>query len=913
MYQSVYYDRLTYKTYIRDDSEGWSVYDYKPQIYKRVSNPTTDALPVLTGGYAIPFNKKFDKNDNSILEKDLNKEIAILRDLYYKEDETLPKWHNYVYIDIETEMGGKLTPEYIREAPMPITAIALIDVTTKTKICFIVDPSGEIEEIKEEGKLIIPCKTEKELILKFLDKWEELDATVVVGYNSEYFDIPYVYYRFQRIVGDEVLRLSPIKKINVNEENPEVLSIRIGGISHLDYMLLHKKYITKQEPSYKLKDIGLKYAKLEKIEYEGNLNQLFKRDKKTFIDYNLRDVEIIEGLEENLKFIELTILISHICNTPYESIYYNTILGEGAILKYLKKEGIVSPNKPVTTNSLINNIIVGDGIKHQRGTPPIEGIVKSIEDGFVKIETKSGDIKHRSLKTIRKNTSYAGGYLLDPEPGLYYDVIDLDFTSLYPSIIKSINIGIETLVGRIKVKDNYVQDHSLEKLKERNPEEEITIQKLNKETYKLSSAQIKLENLIKIIETNKYTISASGAIFDTEEQSVAAKILESWFLKREYYRGLKKEAGIKKEWDKFKLYDLFQHAFKILQNALYGTYAISSWRYTDGQMICSAAITNSGQRLTQTTIDYVNNELQKETKKDKKYIIISDTDSLYIELKDIIKYRFGEIKDIEEKNKKILEIANEIQTKSNSNLDNICINLFNIPKNKYFQLKQEVIASTILTTGKRRYGMFITNKEGVPIPSDHKDALDLKGLEVMKSNMNPLFKKFGEDFIKSILFNIPKSELDKKIIDFHKHIKTLEPKLIGKPSGVSYIEKCIKRKPKSGEMFSEFESNTKQNSKAAIIYNDLLKFKKLDKKFESIIEGDRVYIINLIKNPYHIDVIGFPNAKIPDEIMDFIITYIDRNEIFESMILKKLKELYSDLNWNFPSLNENVGKFFKFN
>lgn len=912
MYQAVFYDHKTYKTYIRDDSEGWSVYDYKPQLYRRVSKYQDGALPVLTGGYCIPYNGKFDKNDPSLLEKDLNKEIAILRDLYYKEDEKLPEWHNYVYLDIETEMGGKLTPEYIRDAPMPITAIALIDVTTKTKICFIVDNSGEIEEINEEGKLIVPCKTEKELILKFLDKWEELDATIVVGYNSEYFDIPYVYYRFQRIVGDEVLRLSPIRKINANEENSEVLSVRIGGVSHLDYMLLHKKYITKQEPSYKLKDIGPKYAKLDKIEYEGNLNQLFKRDKKTFIDYNLRDVEIIEGLEQNLKFIELTILISHICNTPYESIYYNTVLGEGAILKYLKQEGIVSPNKPVTTNPLINSIVVGDDVKHQRNTPPIEGIIKDIENGYAKIETKSGEIKNRSLKTIRKNTSYAGGYLLDPIPGLYFDVIDLDFTSLYPSIIKSLNIGIETLIGRIKTEDNYEQNYSLEKLKSKNPEEELIIQKLNKETYKLSSTKIKIGKLIQIIEENNYTISASGAIFNTDEQSVAAKILESWFLKREHYRGLKKKAGNDKEWDKFKLYDLFQHAFKILQNALYGTYAIPSWRYTDGQMICSAAITNSGQRLTQTTIDYVNNELQQETNTDKKYIIISDTDSLYIELKDILKHRFGDINSIEEKNKKILEIANEIQTKSNSNLDSICVDLFNIPKNKYFQLKQEVIASTILTTGKRRYGMFITNKEGVPIPSDHKDALDLKGLEVMKSNMNPLFKTFGEDFIKSILFNVPKPELDKKILDFYKHIKTLEPKSIGKPSGVSYIDKCIKRKPKSGEMFSEFESNTKQNSKAAIIYNDLLKFKKLDKQYESIIEGDRVYVINLIKNPYHIDIIGFPNAKIPDEIMDFIKTYIDKNEIFETMILKKLKELYSDLDWSFPSLNENVGKFFKY-
>ncbi len=96
-------------------------------------------------------------------------------------------------------------------------------------------------------------------------------------------------------------------------------------------MHLLRKYIMKEEPSYKLGDIGTKYAKLGKIEYNGNLDTLFKEDPNKFIDYNIRDVEIIEALEEKQKFIELTILISHLCHTPYESIYYNTALNEGAI------------------------------------------------------------------------------------------------------------------------------------------------------------------------------------------------------------------------------------------------------------------------------------------------------------------------------------------------------------------------------------------------------------------------------------------------------------------------------------------------------------------------------------------------------------------------------------------------------
>jgi DNA polymerase elongation subunit (family B) len=745
---------------------------------------------------------------------------------------------------------------------MPLTSIALIDVTTKQKICFVVDPSGQIKETNQDDKLIIPCRNEKELIGKFLSKFEELDPTILVGYNSDYFDMPYLYFRIKQVVGeDEVLRLSPIRKVTAREFNGEN-QITIGGVNCLDYMLLHKKYIMKEEPSYKLGDIGTRYVNLGKIEYEGNLNTLFKDDINKFIDYNLRDVEIIEALEAKLKFIDLTIMISHICNIPYESIYWNTVMNEGAILKHLKREGIVSPNKPTTHNP--------------------------------------------SLKTFKE--TYAGGYLLEPIPGLYFDVIDLDFTSLYPSIIKSLNLGIETLVGRIKVPymATYEQNHSLDKLKERDPNEEVVVEKVNKKNYTLTQAKVKLGDLIKIIEDNNFTISASGAMFKTDEQSVVAKILEGWFDKREHYRGLKKKAGKEEDWANYKLYDLFQHAFKILQNAMYGTFAKSGWRYTDGQLICSAAITNTGQCLTQNSIKFVNNKLNTELESDKQYICISDTDSMYIELGDLLKHRHPNSAP-EDKDKHILELATEIQDESNHHLNALCKELFNIdPKKHYFQLKQEVIAKGILVTGKRRYAMYITNKEGVTV-----EELDMKGIELMKSNMNKMFKSFGEQFIKDVLFGKPKSEIDKSIIDFYKSLKSVDPKQLGKPTGVKQIS-SYHIPARAGEMFSNFKLKAPSNTKAAVRYNDLLKFKKLDKKYESIIEGDKIFIINLKPNMYKLETIGLPNAKVPDEIEKFVKMYIDIDEIFESLLLNKLKELYIDLKWEFPPLNANVTKFFSF-
>jgi len=611
MYQSIYYNRLPgedqWYYYLRDDKKGIHKFQYWPILYKLDEYGEHETL---FGEKCSPISGKYDRKDPTIYEKDIDRELVLLRDLYYKTDE-MPEYHNTVYLDIEIEILGALTPFTIREANAEVTAIALIDVSTKEKTCFILDKAGKIEDINQDGKIVISCPDENTLLRKFLSKWEQIDPTIVAGYNSDFFDIPYLYYRIQKCLGDEVNRLSPIGKITETLSQPNS-PIKIGLVSSLDYMLLLRKYIMKEEPSYKLGDIGTKYVKLGKIEYNGNLDTLFREDPIKFIDYNIRDVEIIEALEEKLKFIELTILISHLCHTPYESIYYNTILNEGAILTYLKRKGIIAPNKPTTTNPTIRELELGDHVIHQRGTSTIEGTVYSFEKDNIVVKTMSGKYINRFPKSIRKKDSYAGGYLLDPIPGLYSDVSDLDFTSLYPSIIKSLNLGVETLVGRIVTKNNYEQYNSLEQLKKLDPEEKLHIQKLVKRSYTLKDAGISAGALIKLIEDNSWTISASGAFYRTDQKSIACEVLEDWFDQREHYRALKKTAGKAEDWANYKLYDLYQMAFKILQNSLYGTYAINSWRFTDGFKICSAATTNSGQRLIKETIKFIDEMIEEE-------------------------------------------------------------------------------------------------------------------------------------------------------------------------------------------------------------------------------------------------------------------------------------------------------------
>ena len=864
MYQALYYDKEERQYYLRDDrSKNFKTLQYWPTFYQ----PDPDGeYETLEGTRVSPTRKMHDWKDPKYFEKDVDKITRFLVDHYYESDET-PKYHNTVYLDIECEVAGALTPENISDPKGKITAVALYDTNSKKYYCLLLDESQTLKSITEKDKEVIPFSSEKELLHGFLDKWYELDPTIITGWNSGFFDIPYLYHRISKVLGESVAQtLSPIGKVKITPQFPDQ-PVNLGGINHLDYMLLFKKYIMKQEPSYRLGDIGKKYAKLEKIEYEGSLDKLFKEDIQKFIEYNLRDVEIIVELENKLKFIELTVTICHLCHVEYENIYFSTMLNEGAILTYLKRKGIVSPNKPTTYNPL--------------------------------------------LRTIEEE--YAGGYLKDPVPGLYEWVIDLDFTSLYPSIIRSLNMGIETLVGRVVNRGKFDNQWSLRELKEINQDQVLKIEKIKKDRS-ISTSEITVADLVSIIEENDLIISAPGVIFRKDKSSVVCEILTDWFAKRQEYKKLMKKA-YKEDNDPVmgEFYNKRQHAYKIKLNDVYGVFAINSWRYTDGNKFISKAITLTGQRLTQESIKFVNKWMNEQLgTEDKDYIITSDTDSLFIQVKDLILQRKPELEGADRETivKEVLQVATEVQKVANENLHILVQELFNVKypdEPHYFELKQEVVLDRGYFAGKRRYAQHIVNKEGVPT-----DELDVKGLDLMKSNFPPLFKKFGEHLINEIMFGKPKVDIDKQILDFRTELRTIDWRKILKPTGLKKMSEYLAAPPRSGEIFSKLGLKCPINTKAAIIYNDILRIKKLDKKYPTFQIGDKMYIAYLKANPYRVDVIGFNGFNDPPEIMELIEKYIDRDGLFDSVLKNKLESLYSDLGWGAVVLNQNINKFFSF-
>jgi len=888
MYQAVFYDKNEKQYYLRDDRwDGFKTVQHWPTYY--VADPDGEFI-TLEGTPVSPVKKMDDWRSPKYFEKDVDKDTRLLVDYYYESDDT-PKFHNIVFLDIECEIAGALTPENIRNPKGKITSIALYDNNSKKYYCLVLDEKQIMSPKSHDFKEVIPYISEKDLLNGFLELWIKLDPTISSGWNSAFFDMPYLYFRMKNILGEETASyLSPINKVIYNEYNSDD-PLTIGGINHLDYMLLFKKFITKQEPSYRLNDIGTKYVKLGKIDYEGSLDKLFVDDIDKFIDYNLRDVEIIVELEKAQKYIELTVNICHLCHTPYDTIYYSTVLNDGAILTYLKRKGIVSPNKPTTYNPGLRDISVKKA----------------------KFEYEKGNITKDEYDEIVLLAEYAGGYLKDPVPGLYEWVIDLDFTSLYPSIIRSLNMGIETLVGRVVHSGKFDNQWSLKELKQMDPERVVDIEKIKKDRT-ISTSKIKVSDLVELIEENDLYISAPGVMFRKDKLSVVCEILSDWFAKRQEYKRLMKKAyKVDKDPVMGAFYDKRQHAYKIKLNDVYGVFAINGWRYTDGNKFISKAITLTGQRLLQESISnmnvYLNKELGNEIPVD--YIITSDTDSLFIQCKDLLKARHPDIDftNHEDVVKKILVIATELQAMANKFIGEFAREAFNLgdEAQHYFELKQEVVLDRGYFAGKRRYAQHIVNKEGVPT-----DELDVKGLDLMKSNFPPLFRNFGEHIINEIMFGKPKSDIDKQILDFRASVRTIDWRKILKPTGLKILKEYIASAPRSGEVFSKLGLKCPINTKAAIFYNDILRFKGLDKKFPTFQIGDKMYIAYLKDNPYRIDVVGFNGYNDPPEIMEFIEKYIDRDGLFDSVMKNKLESLYSDLGWGGVVLNQNVHKFFKF-
>jgi DNA polymerase elongation subunit (family B) len=293
---------------------------------------------------------------------------------------------------------------------------------------------------------------------------------------------------------------------------------------------------------------------------------------------------------------------------------------------------------------------------------------------------------------------------------------------------------------------------------------------------------------------------------------------------------------------------------------------------------------------------------------DKNFCTYVDTDSNYFHAEPLLKHLYPNFLELpaEEQDDLLEKMALKYQDLITEYYDTLASEAFNINKHR-LEMKTECTIRSGFFSGKRRYAQYITKKEGIKV-----EDIDVKGLDFMKSNFPPLFKKFFNGILDKILFGATRNEIDQEILEFKNSLDTLPLELLGKPTGVKDIKKHIERPPGAGNIFTTLKTGAPVNVKAAVRYNDFLKFKGLDKKHSQIVAGDKIKWVYLKDNPYKIDTMGFLDFDFPEEIRIFVEQYIDRDKAFDSILKNKLESFYKDLSWGSLTLNTHVNNFFSF-
>ena len=460
----------------------------------------------------------------------------------------------------------------------------------------------------------------------------------------------------------------------------------------MDYIKLYKNYNYGLESSYTLNHIATKELGRGKVEYEGSLDDLFVNDLEKFIEYNIVDVDLVVAMDEKLKFIDLCRAICHAGYVPYEDYIYSSKFLEGACLAYLKKKGLVATNKPKDRNE--------------------------------------------RMQALRDNNEekFIGAYVKEPIVGKYDWIYDLDLTSLYPSIIMSLNISPETKIGKI---ENWDAEKYI-----KGGETDYRLIGKDGEIYDYTKQELE-----EVIKDSNLGVASNGVLYSQDSPGLIADILDTWFKQRVEFRKLEKKYGEAGDTEKYEFYGKRQHVQKILLNSMYGVLGLPAFRFYDVDN--AEAVTLTGQVVIKKTAEIANRKYWKELGTTDDYNVYIDTDSIYMMAEPLVKHRHPNYKEFDEKRmaQEVNTIAEETQSFLNSFYDLLAERFFFIPKEKHrFEIKKEYISKAGIWIAKKRYAQWIIAANGIPV-----DKLDVKGLDVVRSSFPKAFQDFMARVLRDIL------------------------------------------------------------------------------------------------------------------------------------------------------------------
>jgi DNA polymerase elongation subunit (family B) len=810
---------------------------------------------------AIHSNKK-------LYEADINPIFSTLSENYLNAE--APKL-NVAFWDIEVDFDperGYASPE---DAFMPITAIAVHLQWLDTLVCLAMPPKGMSVEQAQQLVKDIPnthiFDNEADILDTFLNLIQ--DADILSGWNSEGFDMPYTVNRITKVLSkDDTRRLclwdQYPKKREYEKYGKSAITYDIYGRVHLDSLELYRKYTYEERHTYRLDAIGEMEVGETKTVYEGTLDQLYKNDFRKFIEYNRQDCALLNKLDKKLKFIDLSNKLAHEC-----TVLLQTTMGAVA----------------VTEQAIINEC-------HRRGF----------------------QVPNRIKRDELEDTAAAGAYVAYPKEGLQDWVGSLDINSLYPSAIRALNMGPETIVGQLRPvqTQEYINEQTTLKKKSfaaawegmfgsmeydavmrQDKAFDITIDWENGDNDVLSAAEV----YHLIYESNQpWMLSANGTIFTYEKEGIIPGLLKRWYAERKEMQAKLKEciqAGNKVEeeyWDKRQLVK------KINLNSLYGAILNPGCRFFDKRIGQSTTLV--GRQIAKHMAGKVNEIITGEYNHVGKAVIYGDTDSCYFSAyktlqRDIDKGSIPWTKET------VVNLYDQIADEVNGTFPQFMLDAFHCPKSRGEVIKagREIVASKGLFITKKRYAVLYYDKEGKRTDVDGKPGkIKAMGLDLKRSDTPEFIQNFLSDVLEKVLTGTPEQEVLDHITEFRTNFKARPGWEKGSPKRANNVSAYRGKEEKAGK------TNMPGHVRASLNWNTLKRMYD-DKYSMNITDGQKVIVCKLKANPLEYTSVAYPvdELRLPKWFQDLP---FDHEEMEQTIIDNKLDNLIGVLNWDVKSTEE---------
>ncbi len=680
---------------------------------------------------------------------------------------------------------------------------------------------------------------EEEMCATFLNKWAEVMPDIIIGWNIEFFDVPYLIKRMFSILGEDKVRkaLSPWGRVNaktINFYGQDKPSFDIIGVTILDYYRLYKKYIPNPRENYKLGYIAETDLEIGKLDHEefDTFSEFYKNNWQKYVEYNIRDVELVEALDEKWKLIELVLTVAYRARINFEDVLAQTRVWDMLIFNHLKKKNIVIPAK----------------------------------------------VHHK------KDRQYDGAYVKEPIPGLYRWIVSLDFESLYPKIMMILNMGFENKIlngpnntkFNLDVKKAFKKEHLgfLEYCKDNNQTLSINGSCYSKETKSVYSEllmelfNLRLEYKAKLKEAKKSGNKELESRFDIGQYSTKI-ILNSMYgaCGSEYFRffDLDIAEGVTLTG---------QFIIQFVESEL-NEFFNSSLKTKNKKYICYADTDSQYLVLDELVKSVMPNETDKRK-------IVEYLDKFVVK---ILQPKIAEI---------IQKISNEYINGIDPKL--LKMNREVIADQAIWTAKKRYILNILDKEGEK-FGLGVPSdgckkcKESeTNICSKHSvPQIGMKGIEIVKASVPKFCRDKMKDAVKIIMNTGDNAKLVEFIENTKREFKTLSPYDISSPKGCNGLIQYADEK-------SIYGFKTPMHTKGALIYNHLLKKHKLEKKYQFIQEGEKIrYIYLKAPNPIRDKVIAF-NGDLPVEFG--LHKYIDWDTQFSKTFLDPLNIILKAIKWN---------------